>query len=45
MFPEDNLVYDKETGETHKYEIVNENYPNAEVVLNSHLANYDMTSG
>lgn len=45
MFPEENWVYDKETGEMHEYEIVNEDYPKAEVVLNSHLVNCDIESG
>jgi len=45
MFPEHNWVYDKETGKMHEYEIVNENYSKAEVVLNSHLVNCDMKTG
>lgn len=45
MFPEDNLVYDKETGEIHEYEIVNKDYPKEKVVLNSHLVNGDMEPG
>lgn len=45
MFPEENWGYDKETGEMHKYERVNEDYPKAEVVLNSHLVNCDIEPG
>lgn len=45
MFPEENWVYDKETGGLHAYEIVNEDYPKAGVVLNSHLVNCDMEPG
>lgn len=42
MFPKENRVYDKEAGKIHEYEIVNEGYPMAGVVLNFHLVNCDM---
>lgn len=45
MFPEDNWVYNKETGEIHKYELVNEDYPKTKVVLNSHSVNCDIEPG
>lgn len=45
MFPETNWVYNKENGDINEYEIRNDDYPDAKIVLNSHLVNCDMQSG
>lgn len=45
MFPEINWVYNKENGDINEYEIRNDDYPDAKIVLSSHLVNCDMQSG
>ena len=45
MFPETNWVYNKENGDINEYEIRNDDYSDAKIVLNSHLVNCDVQSG
>lgn len=45
MFPETNWVYNKENGDINEYDIRNDDYSDAKIVLNSHLVNCDVQSG
>lgn len=44
MFPETNWAYNKESGEISEYEIINDDYPDAEI-LSSYIVNCDIQAG
>ncbi len=45
MFPSVKWVCDRETGQMNEYEVVNEDYPDKKIVLESHIVNCDVRSG